>query len=50
MVAPAYGFYATPGLGANEVRIAYVLHADDLKRAICVLGEGIKAYARRAAA
>jgi aspartate aminotransferase len=50
MVAPAYGFYATPGLGANEVRIAYVLHADDLKRAICVLGEGLNAYARRAAA
>lgn len=48
MVAPAAGFYATPGLGMNEVRIAYVLNCDDLRRAIHVLGEGLKAYAQRA--
>lgn len=50
MVAPAEGFYATPGLGSNEVRIAYVLNCDDLRRAIRVLGEGLKAYASRAVA
>ncbi len=47
MVAPAAGFYATPGLGANEVRIAYVLKCDDLRQAIRVLGEGLKAYQKR---
>lgn len=48
MVAPAEGFYATPGLGSNEVRLAYVLNCDDLRKAIRVLGEGLKAYAKRA--
>ena len=48
MVAPAAGFYATPGLGSNEVRMAYVLNCDDLRRAIGVLGEGLKAYQKRA--
>lgn len=47
MVAPAAGFYATPGLGANEVRMAYVLNCDDLRQAIRVLGEGLKAYQKR---
>ena len=47
MVAPAAGFYATPGLGANEVRLAYVLHCDDLRQAILILGEGLKAYQKR---
>lgn len=47
MVAPAAGFYATPGLGANEVRMAYVLKCDDLRQAIRVLGEGLKAYQKR---
>lgn len=47
MVAPAAGFYATPGLGSNEVRIAYVLKSDDLRQAIRVLGEGLKAYQKR---
>ncbi len=47
MVAPAEGFYATPGLGSNEVRMAYVLNCDDLRKAIRVLGEGLKAYASR---
>ena len=49
MVAPAAGFYATPGLGLNEVRMAYVLNCDDLRKAIRVLGEGLKAYAGRVA-
>ena len=47
MVAPGAGFYATPGLGTNEVRIAYVLKEEDLKNAMHILAEGIKAYNRR---
>ncbi len=48
MVAPAAGFYATPGLGSNEVRMAYVLNSDDLRRSIKILGEGLRAYRSRA--
>ena len=48
MVAPAAGFYKTAGLGADEVRLAYVLNCDDLRRSIRILGEGLKAYANRA--
>lgn len=44
MVAPGAGFYATPGLGRNEIRIAYVLNEKDLSRAMYLLAEGIKAY------
>jgi aspartate aminotransferase len=44
MVAPASGFYSTPGLGKNEVRIAYVLKIDDLKNAMETLTEALKVY------
>jgi len=44
MVAPASGFYATPEKGRDEVRIAYVLKEEDLKRAIHVFREGLKKY------
>lgn len=44
MVAPAQGFYCTPGKGKDEVRIAYVLKEEDLKRAILVFKEGLKKY------
>jgi aspartate aminotransferase len=44
MVAPASGFYSTPGYGKNEVRIAYVLKIDDLKNAMMVLAEALKVY------
>lgn len=44
MVSPAAGFYATPGRGQDEVRIAYVLKCDDLERAVVVLAEGVAAY------
>jgi len=44
MVSPAAGFYATPGRGIDEVRIAYVLKCDDLERAVVVLSKGIAAY------
>ena len=47
MVAPASGFYSTPGLGKNEIRIAYVLKIDDLKNAITVLEEALKVYPGR---
>ena len=44
MVAPASGFYSTPGLGKDEVRIAYVLKIGDLKNAIETLEEALKVY------
>ena len=44
MVAPAQGFYATPGLGRDEVRIAYVLKEDDLRAAVDILAEALPAY------
>jgi aspartate aminotransferase len=47
MVAPASGFYSTPGLGKNEVRIAYVLKIDDLRNAMKVLEEALKVYPGR---
>jgi aspartate aminotransferase len=47
MVAPASGFYSTPGLGKNEVRIAYVLKLDDLRAAIETLAEALKVYPGR---
>lgn len=46
MMAPASGFYATPGLGMNEVRMAYVLNIDDLKRAIMVLRAALDEYSK----
>lgn len=45
MVAPAAGFYATKGLGTNQIRIAYVLEKEDLKRAVHILKEALKVYA-----
>ncbi|MEM6764111.1 MAG: pyridoxal phosphate-dependent aminotransferase [Bacteroidota bacterium] len=44
MMAPAAGFYATAGLGKDEVRIAYVLKEGDLKTAMVCLEEGLAAY------
>jgi len=44
MMAPASGFYATKGLGKNQVRIAYVLKKEDLAKSIIVLNEGLKEY------
>lgn len=48
MVAPADGFYATPGLGKNEVRLAYVLEVPKLQRSARILVEGIEAFNRTA--
>lgn len=47
MVAPGAGFYATPGLGKNEIRIAYILKGEDLNKAMYILAEGIKEYRRQ---
>ena len=44
MVAPAAGFYSTPGVGKNEVRIAYVLKKEDLIKSVKILGEALKVY------
>lgn len=47
MMAPAAGFYSTPGLGRNQVRMAYVLKKEDLARAIDVLKAALEAYNKR---
>lgn len=47
MMAPASGFYTTPGLGKNEVRIAYVLKKEDLANALVVLAKALEAYPGR---
>lgn len=47
MLAPASGFYATPGLGKNEARIAYVLKLEDLHNAVRCLSEALKVYPGR---
>ena len=44
MATPAEGFYATPGLGRDEIRLAYILKEEDLKVAGKLLAEGLKAY------
>jgi len=44
MLAPATGFYSTPGRGKDEVRISYVLNLTDLKNAMKCLEEGLKVY------
>ena len=44
MVAPAAGFYSTPGLGKNQVRIAYVLNKEDLKTSVSILKSALNKY------
>ena len=44
MMAPASGFYTTPGGGKNEVRVAYVLKKEDLVRALFILRKALEAY------
>ncbi|MEO8233775.1 MAG: pyridoxal phosphate-dependent aminotransferase [Flavobacterium sp.] len=44
MVAPAAGFYSSPNVGKNEVRIAYVLKKEDLIKSVQILGEALKVY------
>ena len=47
MMAPASGFYTTPGIGYNEVRLAYVLKKKDLERALTILKKALEAYPGR---
>lgn len=47
MFAPGESFYATPGKGKNEIRIAYILKQEDLERAMDLLALGIEAYNKR---
>lgn len=47
MMAPATGFYSTPGAGTNEVRMAYVLNKHDIDKAMVCLEEGLKVYPGR---
>ncbi len=47
MLAPATGFYSTPGLGKNEVRLAYVLNIDDINKAIDCLELALQTYPGR---
>lgn len=44
MVAPAGGFYSTPGVGINQIRIAYVLNQESLVKAVHILKEALKVY------
>ncbi len=47
MLAPATGFYATPGLGLNEVRLAYVINTDDIRQAMICLEKALEIYPGR---
>lgn len=44
MVAPAAGFYSTPGMGKNQIRIAYILEKEALTKAVKILEKGLEAY------
>jgi len=44
MMAPAAGFYSTPGLGRNQVRLAYVLKKEDLSQALTILRTALESY------
>ncbi|GAA3564571.1 pyridoxal phosphate-dependent aminotransferase [Snuella lapsa] len=44
MVAPAGGFYSSPGVGLNQIRIAYVLNKESLIKAVTILREALKVY------
>lgn len=47
LLAPAGGFYATPGKGKNEVRLAFMLNVQDLKRSIYLLGKAMEQYRKQ---
>ena len=47
LMAPAAGFYTNPELGKDQVRLAYVLCKDDLRRAIMILEKALEAYNHR---
>ena len=47
MLAPANGFYATPGKGVDEVRLAFVLNVDAMRRSMEIIREALKVYPGR---
>ena len=47
MVAPAQGFYSTPEIGKQQIRIAYVLNVEELQNAITIIEEALKIYPGR---
>ena len=47
MLAPGSGFYSTPGLGKNEVRIAYVINETDIKHAVECIARALEVYPGR---
>lgn len=47
LLAPGQGFYATPGKGINEVRLAFMLGVEDLKQSMVILGKALQEYARK---
>lgn len=47
LIAPAQGFYATPGKGINEVRIAFMLNVDDMKKSLKILSIALKEYLKK---
>ena len=49
MMAPAAGFYSTPGMGRNQVRLAYVLNKNDIRRALFLLEKALEKYKQKAA-
>jgi len=46
LISPGTGFYSTPGMGATELRLAYVIDSDDLVRALDILEKGVIEYRR----
>jgi aspartate aminotransferase len=48
MMAPASGFYSKPALGRSQVRLAYVLKEEELRKAVTILEAGLKAYPGKA--
>jgi aspartate aminotransferase len=47
LVAPGQGFYATPNKGMNEVRLAFMLGVEDMKKSLTILGAALKEYQRK---
>jgi aspartate aminotransferase len=46
-LAPGSGFYTTPGMGKNQVRIAYAINKEDIQKALVVLEKALEAYKNR---
>jgi aspartate aminotransferase len=47
LLAPGQGFYASPGRGSNEVRLAFMLKSENLQRSLLILRSGLEAYNKR---